>query len=401
MFGISLRSCLWAFFSLFVVSFFVLAQEPNEALLQRYSQEAQAAMVAKRYSDAERAYEKLIQLDPGVGELYSNLGLAYFQQRKYEKAVPAFQKALKLKPGLSNAAYFLAMSESELGHNKQALPALEKGFNQTRNAMLKRMLGLYLERTFTGLHRDKDAVAVALQLSQLFPNDPEVLYQTGRLCGNMAFVSMQRLQQVAPASLWRHLASGDLFESQGDYALAIREYRRVLALDPHRPGIHFRLGRALLQLKKPDSRAQALKEFQQELKVDPTNARAAYEAGEINRQSGQFSEAHALFTEALKYYPNFEEAQVGLGRVLLNEKKPAQAVTLLQKAVSLDPKDDVAYFQLARAYRELGNSVEQKEAMAAFQLIQAGKAAHEQKLAVGAYSEDSVTKQKLDSPKGP
>lgn len=25
---------------------------------------------------------------------------------------------------------------------------------------------------------------------------------------------------MAPESLWRHLASGDLFESQGDYALA-------------------------------------------------------------------------------------------------------------------------------------------------------------------------------------
>jgi tetratricopeptide (TPR) repeat protein len=401
MFGIKARSCLCAVFTLCFAWFPLVAQTANDALLQRYSEEAQAAMVAKRYSDAEIAYEKLIQLDPGVGELYSNLGLAYFQQRKYEKAVPAFQKALKLKPGLTNAAYFLAMSESELGHNKQALPALEKGFSQTRNAMLKRMLGFYLERTFTGLHRDRDAVAVALQMSQLFPNDPEVLYQTGRLCGNLAFLSMQHLQQVAPGSLWRHLASGDLFESQGDYALAIREYRSVLAIDPQRPGIHFRLGRSLLQSKQPGSRAEALKEFQQELKVDPSNARAAYEAGEINRQSGQFSEAHALFAEALKHYPNFEEAQVGLGRVLLSEKRPDRAVVHLQKAVSLDPEDDVAYFQLARAYQELGNSAEQKKAMAAFQSIQAGKAKHQQELAVGAYSGEAVTRQQLDSPNGP
>lgn len=401
MFGFNPRSCLWAFFSLFLACLCVLAQEPNDALLQRYSQEAQAAMAAKRYSDAERAYEKLIQLDPGIGELYSNLGLAYFQQRRYGKAVPAFQKALKLKPSLTNATYFLAMSQSEIGQNKQALPALEKGFRQTRNAMLKRMLGLYLERTFTGLHRDRDAVAVAIEMARLFPNDPEVLYQTGRLCGNFAFLSMQRLQQVAPGSLWRHLASGDLFESQGDYALAIREYRSVLAIDPHRPGVHFRLGRALLRSKQPGSRAEALKEFQQELKVDPTNANAAYEAGEIYRQLGQFAEAHALFAQALKHYPNFEEAQVGLGRVLLSEKKSDQAVAHLRKAVTLDPKDDVAYFQLAQAYRQLGNAPEEKRAMAAFQRIRAGKAKHQQALAVGSYSADSVTRQKLDSPKGP
>jgi tetratricopeptide (TPR) repeat protein len=400
MFRISKGSFLWAISSLFLISSGAFAQQSKDALLQRYSQQAQAAMAARQYSNAAEAYEKMIKLEPGVAELYANLGLAYFQMGKFQQAIPAFEKALKLKPGLQNPKYFLAMANSELGHNQQALPELAKGFSQTHNAMLKRMLGLYLERTYTGLHRDRDAVAVALQMAGLFPNDPEVLYHTGRLCGNFAFLSMQRLQQVAPASLWRHLASGELFESQGDDALAIREYRSVLALDPHRPGIHFRLGRALLHSKQPGSRAEALKEFQQELKVDPTNARAAYEAGEIYRQSGQFSEAHALFTEALKHYPNFEDAHVGLGRVLLNEKEPDQALAHLQKAVSLDPEDDVAYFQLAQAYRQLGNMPEQRKALAAFQRLQAKEQEQQQKLAVGSYSADAVTRQKLDS-KGP
>ena len=56
-----------------------------------------------------------MRLGPGVAEVYSNLGLARFQQGKFEQAVPAFQQALKLKPGLENATYFLAMAQSELG----------------------------------------------------------------------------------------------------------------------------------------------------------------------------------------------------------------------------------------------------------------------------------------------
>ncbi len=382
---------------LFLLRGSVMAQQSKEALLQRYSQEAQAAMASGNYSAAEKAYEELVRLGPGVAEVYSNLGLARFQQGKFEQAVAAFQQALKLKPGLENAAYFLAMSQSEIGRYDLALPDLAKGFRETHSAALKRMLGLYLERTYTGLHRDGEAVEVAVELTRLFPNDPEVLYQTGRLCGNYAYLSMQRLQQVAPESLWRHLASGDLFESQGDYALAIREYRRVLAIDPNHPGIHYRLGRALLRSKQPDSQAEALKEFEEELRVDPANASAAYEAGEIYRQLGQLSRAHDLFAQALKNYPDFEEAQVGMARVLIYEKQPEKAVTHLKKALSINPEDDIAYFQLAQAYRHLGDEAEQRKAMAEFQRIQASKAEHQAQLAVGDYPADAVTKQKLDS----
>ena len=387
----------WALSSLLLICSGTLAQQSKDALLERYSQDAQAAMTARQYANAAETYEKMIKLDPGVAELYSNLGLAYFQEGKFPQAIPVFQKALKLKPGLENPKYFLAMAQSELGHNQQALPDLAEGFNQTHNAMLKRMLGLYLERTYTGLHRDREAVDVALELTRFYPNDPEVLYQTGRLCGNFAYLAMQRLQEVAPDSVWRHLASGDLFESQGDYALAIREYRRVIALEPNRPGIHYRLGRVLLKAKEADSRAEALKQFGQELNIDPTNARAAYEAGEVYRRSGQFSKALALFTKALTNYPNFEEAHVGLGRVLIHENKPDQAIAHLQKALSLDPEDDVAYFQLAQAYRQLGNAAEQRKALAAFQRIQAERTEHQNKLAVSSYSGGEVTQQELDS----
>lgn len=354
-------------------------------------------MAAKRYDAAAEAYQKLIRLDPGIAELYSNLGLAYFEQRRFGQAVPAFQHALKLKPDLSNAGYFLAMSLSELGQYGQALPDLEKGFSGTHNSELKRLLGLHLERTYTGLGHDGKAVEVALTLMQLYPNDPEVLYQTGRLCGNFAFLAMQKLQEVAPQSIWRHLASGELFESDGHYDLALREYRRALELSPNRHGIHYRMGRVLLRSKKPGSQAEALKEFEQELKLDPTNASAAYEAGEIYRKSGQLGKARALFEEALKYYPDFEDAQVGLGRTLVAEKNPDLAVTHLHKALSLNPQDDVAWFQLAKAYQALGKTAGERKALAEFQRLETAKAQHQTKLAVGAYSLRDVTKQDLDS----
>ncbi len=382
---------LGAILSLFLHGSCAFSQQPNAALLQRTSQEAQAAMAAKHYDEAVKDYKELIQLDPGIGEVYSNLGLAYFQERKYGPAASAFEQALKLKSGLLNAGYFLAMSLSEIGQDEKALPALEQGFKDAQNPELKRLLGLHLEVALTRLGDDRQAVSVALELTRLYPNDPEVLYQTGRLCGNFAFLSMQRLQEVAPESIWRHLAAGNVFESQGDYALAIREYRRVLALDPNRPGIHYRLGRVLLDSKQPGSQAEALKEFEQELALDPTNGSAAYEAGEIYRKMGELGKAQGLLEDALKHDPDLEEAQVEMGRVLIAEKEPKLAITHLQKALSLNPEDDVAYFQLAQAYQELGNAAEQRKALAAFQRLQTKKAQHQARLSVGADSVQGVT----------
>ena len=53
------------------------------------------------------------------------------------------------------------MSLSEVSRYREALPGLEKGFRGPLDPEMKRMCGLQLERTYTGLRRDSDAVKVA------------------------------------------------------------------------------------------------------------------------------------------------------------------------------------------------------------------------------------------------
>ena len=346
----------------------LFAQQPDPAL-DRYAQEGSRALAERRYTDAEQAFEKLRQLAPGTAEVHAQLGVIYFQERKFEQAVAALRQANKLKPNLPNTDALLAMSLSELGRYSEALPGLEKTFRRSTDPAIKRMSGLQLERTYTGLGRDEQAVAVALELNRLYPNDPEVLYHSGRLFGNFAYLTMKKLAEVAPQSVWRRQAAGEASESQEAYDSAVAEYRLVLALDPRRPGIHFRIGRVMLvQARRSESRAaltgEAFKEFEQELRIDPTNANAAYEMGEIQRSAGQFSEACALFEKALDHYPDFDDALIGLGRTLLSLQKPELALARLKKAVALNPESDVGFFTLAQAYRALGNPAEQKKALA-------------------------------------
>ena len=384
---------------------FFPAQQPDDSRLQQYSQAAEKALAEQRYGDAEKAYEKLRELDPGTAEVHANLGAIYFQEKKFEQAVPSLRQALKLKPNLARSEALLALSLSELGRFPEALPGLEKGFRRSNDLDVKRMCGLQLERAYTGLRRDDKAVGVALELNQLFPTDPEVLYHTGRLFGNFSYLSAKKLQEVAPTSLWMHLTGGDIYESQAHYDLALGEYRTVLALDPDHVGIHFRIGRVLLARAQSTASAsdsgEAKKEFEQELELDPTNANAAYELAELCRKAGERDKARGLFETALKYYPDFEEAQVGLSRVLIVSGKPDLALPHLRKAVALNPDDAVCYFHLSQAYRALRNPVEQHKAMAEFQRRQSQRERDERASIRGALSPQAATKQEIDSETAP
>lgn len=378
---------------------FYAAGQSTAGSAQKYFDDGERALATHQYGEAETAYKKLAQLDPASAEVHAKLGMIYFQERKFEKAAAALREALRIKPSLPNADVFLAVSLSEIGRFSEALPVLEKGFRRSTDAELKRMAGLQLERAYTGLQRDRNAVEVALELNRLYPDDPEVLYQTGRLFGNFAYLTMHRLAEVAPSSPWRHQGAAEAYESQGSYDMAISEYKEVLTASPSRPGVHYRLGRVLLaRTRQGDSHAgdlaEASKAFEQELEIDSTNANAAYELAEIYRKAAEFDKARELFALALKHYPDFEEAQVGMGRVLLSLAKPDLALAHLEKAIVLDPSDEVPYYQLAQAYGALGNAAGRQKALADFRRLRDQKPKME--IVKDVFSAREVTKQELE-----
>jgi tetratricopeptide (TPR) repeat protein len=380
-------------------SWSALSQSPDASTLQSYSAEGKKALEAGDYGEAERAFEKLRTLAPGIAEIHGQLGLIYFQERKFDQAVLALRKALQLNPELPRAGTLLALSLSELGHYEEALPGLEAGFRHTAEPAVQRICGLQLERAYTSLQRDGDAVQTAVELQRLFPTDPEILYRTGKVYGNSALLTMRRLAQSGSGSVWLHLAEAETNESQGNYDSAVIEYRQVLAADPHRPGIHYLLGRTLLARSRSTRNSAdeglALKEFEQELRLDAGNASSAYEIGEIHRTSGEFTEAQKYFELSLNYYPAFEEAHLGLASTLISLRKPELALPHVQQAIALNAGNEVSWYRLSQAYRLLGNAPEQKRAFAEFQRLRSQKSSQEAEQRV--FSPNDVTRQELGS----
>jgi len=290
------------------------------------------------------------------------------------------------------------MSLSEIGHYDQAVPGLEKCLRRSTDTEIKRMCGLELERAYTGIRRDSKAVEVAMELNILYPDDPEILYQAGKVYGNLAFLTMEKLAQVAPTSVWRHLAAAEAHESQGSYSQAIQEYQEVLRLEPDRPALHYRIGRSLMgrfwQRQSQEDLAAAEKEFEDELRSHPENANAAYELGEMRRKSKQNDEAERYFEQAIRYYPDFAEAQLGLAAVLLEKSQPQQALPHAQRAAAVDPDNEVCWYRLAKIQRRLGNIPEQEKALAEYRRLH--DLANQQKEVEPVFLPREVTKQEVD-----
>ena len=132
-----------------------MAQGSQDETLQQYAEAGQQALAAGHYDEAESDFKKLLQIDPNIAEMHATLGVVYFQEKKFDQAVPELRRALRMKPGLTRASTVLAMSLSEVGEYREALPGLEKGFQQATDPVTKRMCGLQLMRTYTGLQRDR------------------------------------------------------------------------------------------------------------------------------------------------------------------------------------------------------------------------------------------------------
>jgi Tfp pilus assembly protein PilF len=123
---------------------------------------------------------------------------------------------------------------------------------------------------------------------------------------------------------------------------------------------------------------EAKKEFEEELKIDPSNAGAEYVLGELARQAQQWDDAVQHFSRAAKFDPGFGDAFLGQGAALISARKFADAIAPLQTAVKLEPANPTAHYSLATAYSRAGRKQEaEKEFAVHKQLTQEKGAAPE------------------------
>jgi len=252
------------------------------------------------------------------------------------------------------AAVRQALSLAESGRCTEALPVLKRNTQGLADKQLRYLAGFATVNCGMSVN-DRAAVLNALVLLQRdFPDDPEVLYTATRIFSQFADSAAKDLAARFPKSPQVGRLNAEALESKQMWKEAVEAYRNLLVENPKVLGIHYRIAAILLDTS-PGAEAEAKKELEAELEINPKNASAVFALGEIARRAGAWDEAIRLFTRASQLDAGFLEAYHALGLSLNAAGKYAEAVAPLERYAKSLPDDPAGHYQLAIAYSRTGN----------------------------------------------
>jgi superkiller protein 3 len=271
---------------------------------------------------------------------YQLLGEASRQKGDVTGALSAFRQAATEDPKSVDALIGMAQIYASQRRPTESLSALEKARALSPDSPLV-LRAVIIEAMQIG--HNAEALAAAEQLPQ-HSKEPQDLY--------LAASVMVQEKRYTPAS---HLLE--------DYT----------AQRPDDPKGFLGLGMAHLGLLHyPEAR----KALEHSLEMDPNQAEAEYQLGQVAAQQGNRSEAIQHLERAVQLQPNHAKAQFTLGTYYLESGELEKAQVALTRAAAADPTDPKTEYDLGLVLNKMGKAQEAKEHMARYrQLEQAQQAA--------------------------
>ena len=341
------------------------------AAVRQAVEQGNQALQHSQFTAAEAAFSKALEMAPRLTGVRANLGLAYYAGHQYAQAVETFQRVEKEQPGLRTPRAFLPLSLAALGRCPEAIPGLQREFTRYPDLQLRRVLGLSLQRCLEATGDQAGLVSVTGQLVGLYPKDVDVLYESGRIYGQLSSELYLKILKLAPHSPRGYQLTAQVLASEGKWQEAIQSDRKALEMAPTMPGLHLQIATLLLtNSTDPKAWQQGEAELQKELQIAPDSAPAEYELGEVWRKHGQTQKAEQALQTAIRLDPGFTDARLSLAKLLRQQKQPRQALTVLEPARVSDPNNAAVHFLLAQLYRDLGQPEQAQQEMQAFQRLQ-------------------------------
>jgi tetratricopeptide (TPR) repeat protein len=371
---------LWA-----IVCFWQLASvaawcgQSKEGESSQHLLKAEAAYSRDDWKVAVDEYREVIRSDPSNAEALVHLGIAEQRIGMPKEAESCFEKALQLKPSLPEVDVLLGLVRIQLGKYREAIAPLEGAFGKSDyNVAVRSAAGQRLVEIYYSLGQQEEALDMVQRLRKLAPDDPDVLYTASKVYAGLWNEAVQRLLAKSPDSYRIHQVLAEVAEAQGNYAEAAKEYRLIVKMAPELLGFHYRLGRAILESDtSPEASKDALQAFQKEIELNPRDAQAHTQIGEVYLKSHETEAAEHYLSHAVELDPADAAGRVGYAKVLLEEKRFQEAAEQLEKAVRLSPEDETIYYNLMIAYRGLGRVADAQHALENFQRLSKQKqAAH-------------------------
>lgn len=353
---------------------FLLAQNSQPQADQRAVQllmQGAGAMHQGNMADAERYFMRATIEAPQLADGFLGLGLAQLRAGKPDAAEQSLTKAIQLNPKLSGAHMFLGIAKYQMNEVASASADLREEIKlQPRNVEALTWLGI-IE---LGAGNPDEAAAPLDQAAALTPNDPNILYLRGRAHTLIAKESYQSLYRLDPDS-WRvHHALAESYSASGQPEKAIAELLKAVDKQPSNPDLYESLGEEYQKVSRFDD---AIKAYEQEVKISPHNGIALYNLGKIQVERGDPQAGVPLLEQAVTAHASPAPTYFYLGLGLSKLGKNQEAAEWIEKALQNNPSDFIkqsGYYEVSRVYQKLNRKQDSLHALDELKKLKANQA---------------------------
>ncbi len=176
---------------------------------------------------------------------------------------------------------------------------------------------------------------------------------------------MQEAVRLDPSNPLLYYSLGAQLEKSGRYDEAMKLYRAALqqGIDKGHGRLHSRLGDLLVRAGR---KAEAIPEYEQSVRMNPTDVVTAGNLATAYMQLGRLEDAERILNGILAIEPSNAAAQNQLGVLAIQRQDGTAARTHFEKAVELDPDLVEAYLNLGLLYQMAGDSARARSSFEQF-----------------------------------
>ncbi len=347
-----------------VLAALLLLSPAQQAFCQTDQRQAALAFEQRgNLVEAESAWKAIAKANPGDAEAFAHLGLLNARRENYQEAIGFYRKALALKPTMPGLRMNLGLAEFKGGQMKAAIQTFSVLLKSTPESSpealrLTTLLGL--------AHYGVGAYAAAVpELKKATAADPQNL--PFRLALAHSCLWTRQFQCVLDVyheivtlnadSAEADMLAGEALDEMKDKPGATEQFRAAAKADPKMPNVHFGLGYLLWGLLQFDEAAKA---FKAELDNNPDHAQALTYLGDCDIQLGHPELALPLLEKAVRIDSKIEVAHLDLGILYSDTERKEDALHELKAAELLNPEDQTVHWRLARFYKTMGRNDEAK-----------------------------------------
>lgn len=176
-----------------------------------------------------------------------------------------------------------------------------------------------------------------------------------------AYKAFQKAKDLNPRDAHTYYDLGMFYYKKDNYEKAVQAYQKALALKPDFAAAINNLGVVYMAQEEWDKAIETLEEITENY-VYATPHFPCYLIGQAYFHKKEYPSAVAYLKKAIELKPDYPFARHWLGKTLLAQGNPQQAIQSLEKAIDQAPQNPAIYFDLGMAYKTAGQQEKARQA---------------------------------------